>query len=117
VFIDGKNVYEHPDGHMPLNSYTTMNYIGRSNWESGTAQYQDADQRFRGSLFDFRLYRQPMAPGKIEKTYRWGHKKLGIQDPPKPRPASTEGFPQAPPLASPSEFEPIPTLESPATIA
>ena len=116
IYIDNVKVFEQPNGFMPLKSYTTTNYIGRSNWELESQAYSDPDQRFRGSLFDFRLYRQPMAPGKIEKTYRWGHKKLGIQDPPKPPRASTEGFPQAPPLASPSEFEPIPTLESPATI-
>jgi len=78
IYIDGKNVFEHPDGHVPLNSYTTMNYIGRSNWEDDTAQYQDADQRFRGSLFDFRLYRSAMSASKIEKTVAWGRKKLGL---------------------------------------
>jgi hypothetical protein len=55
-----------------------MNYIGRSNWEDDTAQYQDADQRFRGSLFDFRLYRSAMSASKIEKTVAWGRKKLGL---------------------------------------
>ena len=77
VYIDGKNVYEQADGHMPLKSYTTMNYIGKSNWESETAQYQDADQRLRGALFDFRLYRLPMSASKIERTVQWGKKKLG----------------------------------------
>jgi len=76
VFIDGKNVYEQADGHVPLNSYTTSNYIGRSNWETDTAQYQDADQRLRGSLFDFRLYRSPMTGAKIEKTIKWGKDRL-----------------------------------------
>ena len=76
VYIDGKNVYEQADGHMPLKSYTTMNYIGKSNWESETAQYQDADQRLRGALFDFRLYRLPMSASKIERTVQWGKKKL-----------------------------------------
>ena len=78
VFIDGKNVYEHPDGHMPLKSYTTMNYIGKSNWESDTTQFQDADQRLRGALFDFRLYRSPMSSSKIERTILWGKQKLVI---------------------------------------
>lgn len=78
VYINGKNVYEQPDGHVPLNSYTTMNYIGRSNWESETAQYQDADQRLRGGLFDFRLYRKPMSVAKIDRTVLWGKGKLGI---------------------------------------
>ena len=76
IYIDGKNVFEHPDGHVPLNSYTTLNYLGRSNWESVTAEYQDADQRLRGALFDFRLYRTPMSAAKIEKTFAWGKEKL-----------------------------------------
>ena len=76
VYIDGKNVYEQLDGHVPLKSYTTLNYIGRSNWESETAQYQDADQRLRGSLFDFRLYRSPMSSSKIDRTILWGKERL-----------------------------------------
>jgi hypothetical protein len=76
VYIDGKNVYEQPDGHVPLKSYTTMNYIGRSNWEKVTAEYQDADQRLRGALFDFRLYRSPMSAAKIARTVEWGKDRL-----------------------------------------
>jgi len=77
VYIDNKKVLEHEDGHMPLNSYTTLNYIGKSNWEDvGVGQYDDQDGRFRGSLFDFRLYRLPMSSAKIAKTYAWGHARL-----------------------------------------
>jgi hypothetical protein len=77
VYIDNKKVLEHEDGHMPLNSYTTLNYIGKSNWEDvGVGQYDDQDERFRGSLFDFRLYRLPMSSAKIAKTYAWGHARL-----------------------------------------
>jgi hypothetical protein len=57
---------------MALNSYTTKNYIGRSNWEGVTSQFQDADERFKGSMFDFRLYRSPMSADKIQKTVEWG---------------------------------------------
>ena len=78
VFVDGKMVYEEPDGHMPLKSYLTNNYIGRSNWEGITAQYQDADERFRGAMFDFRLYRIPMSESKIRRTVEWGREKLGL---------------------------------------
>lgn len=76
VYIDGKNVYEMADGHMPLKSYTNSNYIGRSNWEGQTSQYQDADERFKGSLFDFRLYRSPMSEKKIQKTVEWGKRRI-----------------------------------------
>ena len=72
VYVDGKKVFTEEDGHMALNSYTTKNYIGRSNWEGVTSQFQDADERFKGSMFDFRLYRSPMSADKIQKTVEWG---------------------------------------------
>jgi hypothetical protein len=80
VYIDGKKVYEEVNGHMPLKSYTTHNYIGKSNWEEDSSQYQDRDERFKGALFDFRLYRQPMSAPKIVRTVQWGEKKLGLTD-------------------------------------
>lgn len=78
VYIDGAKIYEEPDGHMPLKSYLTRNNIGRSNWEGVSSQYEDADERFRGALFDFRLYRQPMSGSKISRTVAWGREKLGL---------------------------------------
>jgi hypothetical protein len=76
VYIDGKKVHEHTDGHLPMNSYTTLNYIGRSNWEGVTSQYDDRDERFRGALFDFRMYRIPMSASKINSTWEWGRSKI-----------------------------------------
>lgn len=81
VYIDGKKVFTEPDGHMALKSYVTQNYIGRSNWEGVTSQYLDADERFRGALFDFRLYRLPMSAAKIAKTHAWGVERLGSKYP------------------------------------
>lgn len=81
IYVDGVKVYEEQDGHMPLQSYTTNNYIGRSNWEGVSSQYQDADERFRGALFDFRLYRTPMSASKIKRTVEWGRSYIS---PPKP---------------------------------
>ena len=76
IYINGKKIFEEPDGHMPLTSYTTNNYIGRSNWESDSSQYNDRDERFRGAMFDFRMYRQPMSASKIKKTFEWGLQKI-----------------------------------------
>jgi hypothetical protein len=78
IYVNGKRVYEHLDGFMPQKSLLMKNYIGRSNWEEGTAKLQDRDQRFRGSLFDFRLYRTPMAKSKVAATYNWGVEKLDL---------------------------------------
>jgi hypothetical protein len=119
VYIDGKMVLEHLDGFMPLKSYTTSNYIGRSNWETESLAFENPDERFRGSLFDMRFYRLPMSEGKIDKTYRWGHKKLGIQEQRAPQ-RTVEGFPYPQPQPSKTpdmvEFERIPVLDPPATI-
>jgi len=78
LYINGEKTFTQPDGHVPLKSYTTLNYIGRSNWEGESSQYLNADERFRGALFDFRLYRQPMSASKITRTVQWGKKKLGV---------------------------------------
>ena len=119
VYVDGKMVLEQLDGFMPLKSYTTSNYIGRSNWETESQAFENPDERFRGSLFDMRFYRLPMSEGKIDKTYRWGHKKLGIQDVRAPQ-RTVEGFPYPQPQPSKAPdvvtFEPIPVLDPPATI-
>ena len=82
VYLDGVRIYEQLDGHMPLTSMLTKNYIGRSNWEDVSSQYADGDERFRGALFDFRLYRKPMSAAKIKRTVEWGKQKL--QGPPMP---------------------------------
>ena len=76
VYVDGAKVFTEEDGHMALNSYTTKNYLGRSNWEGVTSQYQDADERLKGSMFDFRLYRTPMSADKIKRTVAWGKERL-----------------------------------------
>lgn len=79
VYINGEKKYEEMDGHMPMTSYVANNYIGRSNWEEASAAFQNPDERFRGALFDFRLYRIPMSVAKIKKTREWGQRKLGLQ--------------------------------------
>lgn len=76
VYIDGKNVFTKIDGFLPQSSYVTLNYIGRSNWETALNQGEYKDERFRGSLFDFRMYRIPMPETKILKTIDWGQQLL-----------------------------------------
>lgn len=76
VYIDGQRVHREEDGHMAQADYTTKNYIGRSNWEGVTSQYNDADERFRGAIFDMRFYRAPLSADKISKTVQWGKRLL-----------------------------------------
>lgn len=76
VYIDGIKIFTQPNGHLAQTNYTTKNYIGRSNWENAQQQGQYKDERFRGSLFDFRMYRIPMPETKLQKTISWGKKLL-----------------------------------------
>jgi hypothetical protein len=78
VYVDGKLIFTHDDGHLPQVNYTSKNYIGRSNWEDAPGQGEFKDERFRGSLFDFRMYRIPMSIVKIQKTMEWGAAQLGL---------------------------------------
>jgi hypothetical protein len=76
IYVDGVKIFEELDGHMPMTSLVTKNFIGRSNWEDVSSQYADGDERFRGSMYDFRLYRKPMSAAKIKRTVEWGKTKL-----------------------------------------
>ena len=78
VYIDGKKVFTKLDGFLPQSNYVTLNYIGRSNWEVALNQGEYKDERFRGSLFDFRMYRIPMPETKLLKTVEWGKKLLKL---------------------------------------
>ncbi len=78
VYIDGLRVFSKEEGHLPQTNYTTKNYIGRSNWEGAAGQGEYKDERFRGSLFDFRMYRIPMSEAKIQKTIEWGMVQIGV---------------------------------------
>lgn len=80
VYIDGKIIYREEDGHMAQTNFTSMNYIGKSNWENLDTQYANKDERFRGSLFDFRMYKTPMSTAKIEKTIQYGKSRLFMDE-------------------------------------
>jgi hypothetical protein len=74
VYVDNKLIYTEIEGHLPQTNYTTKNYIGRSNWENTSERY--SDERFRGTLFDFRMYKTPISEEKISKSIMWGKKQL-----------------------------------------
>jgi len=78
IYIDGRQVLKHASGHLPQTSKTTHNYIGKSNWMSAFSQYNNKDELFKGSLFDFRMYATPMSEEKITSTVEWGRKQLNL---------------------------------------
>ncbi len=79
VYIDGSKVLEE-GGWLPQTNYTTYNYIGKSNWHNSTSMLENADELFKGRLFDLRGYRLPMNDKKIEATVAWGKELLGLAD-------------------------------------
>ena len=78
IWVDGKKVAEDPSAHLPQSSFTTNNYLGKSNWVSGSSQYENRAELFKGSLFDLRGYNQAVTEDKLKKTIRWGKLRLGI---------------------------------------
>jgi len=81
IYIDGIRIFTHQNGHLAQTNYVTKNYIGRSNWENAQGQGEYKDERFRGSLFDFRMYRIPMPESKIHRTIEWGKTLLNLDSP------------------------------------
>lgn len=77
IYVNGEKVLEE-GGWLPQTNYTTKNYIGKSNWQDVTSQYENADELFKGRLFDLRGYRLPMNEKKIRDTVKWGRNLLGL---------------------------------------
>jgi hypothetical protein len=78
IYANSKLVHTESAAWLPQTNYTTNNYIGKSNWMNVTSPYDNADELFKGRVFDFRGYRLAMNEKKIKDTYNWGKKLLGI---------------------------------------
>jgi len=79
VYQNGKVVHTEAAAWLPQTNYTKNNYIGKSNWMIATSPYDNADELFKGSIFDFRGYRTTMSDKKVKDTYKWGKKLLGLE--------------------------------------
>jgi hypothetical protein len=78
IYCDTKLVHTEAAAWLPQTNFTTKNYIGKSNWANATSPYDNADELFKGKLFDLRGYRIRMDEKKIKDTYEWGKKLLGL---------------------------------------
>lgn len=78
IYQNGKVVHTEAAAWLPQTNYTTNNYIGKSNWMNVTSPYDNADELFKGSIFDFRGYKTVMPEKKVKDTYKWGKKLLGL---------------------------------------
>lgn len=79
VYINGALRLTKPSGHLPQVSTTTNNYFGKSNWANDTSQYDNKDELFHGSMFDFRGYKAPVSATKVVDMYLWGREMLGLE--------------------------------------
>jgi hypothetical protein len=43
-----------------------------------TSPYENADELFKGKMFDVRAYQEPMNKKKIQDTVAWGKALLGL---------------------------------------
>jgi hypothetical protein len=82
IYINGEKVLERDSGFLPSTGRMSSCYIGRSNWAKSTSQYENRDELFKGSLFDFRIYRVSLPSSVIVDSFAWGQQKLNISLPP-----------------------------------
>jgi hypothetical protein len=78
IYKNGTMVHLEPSGWLPQNNSTAKNYIGKSNWADDTSQYANRDELFKGSVFDFRGYKQLSSKTMIEDSFKWGKGMLGL---------------------------------------
>lgn len=76
-YIDGRLMRSKESGFLPQTDYMKKNYIGKSNWSDATSQYADKDELFKGSIFDFRAYVEPI---KVDPIYKWGKRFLDCKE-------------------------------------
>jgi hypothetical protein len=79
IYQNGQVVHIENAAWLPQTDATTINYIGKSNWANVTSPYQNADELFKGKLFDFRGYQTMMNEKKVKDTYEWGQNMLGLK--------------------------------------
>jgi hypothetical protein len=78
IYKNGDLVHTEESAFLPQTNETKMNYIGKSNWSTATSPYQNADELFKGKMFDVRAYQDPMTKKKIRDTIAWGKALLGV---------------------------------------
>jgi hypothetical protein len=78
IYRNGELVLTEAAAWLPQTNETTNNYIGKSNWSNVTTPYQNADELFKGKMFDIRGYDILMTEKKIKDTVQWGKDRLGL---------------------------------------
>jgi len=79
VYINGEKRFTKEGGFLPSTGKMSDCYIGKSNWADSTSQYENRDELFKGSLFDFRAYKTIVSAKLINDSIIWGKEKLAIK--------------------------------------
>ena len=80
IYINGEKVVQRESGFLPAASVMTNCYIGKSNWANSVSQYENRDELFKGSMFDFRMYKGMVSEKMIKDSCSWGKAKLGLDE-------------------------------------
>ena len=78
IYRNGEQVHTEEAGWLPQTNDTSHNYIGKSNWQTLTSPYANADELFKGKLYDFRGYRANLSRKKVQAIHAWGKGRLSI---------------------------------------
>ena len=78
VYINGKKIVEKESGFLPSTGTMTNCYLGKSNWANATSQYENRDELFQGSMFDFRMYQGSVSEKLIQDSYSWGKSRINM---------------------------------------
>jgi len=79
IYVNGELAMQRASGFLPATSVMTNCYLGKSNWSNSVSQYENRDELFKGSLFDFRMYSTKVSEEFIKDSYEWGQAKLGAK--------------------------------------
>uniref|UniRef100_A0A6C0KP25 LamG-like jellyroll fold domain-containing protein n=1 Tax=viral metagenome TaxID=1070528 RepID=A0A6C0KP25_9ZZZZ len=78
VYINGQKIVDKESGFLPSTGTMTNCYLGKSNWANATSQYENRDELFQGSMFDFRMYQGRVPEQMIKDSYSWGKMRLNM---------------------------------------
>jgi len=78
IFVNGRQVLMRSSGFLPSTNTMANCYIGKSNWANNISQYENRDELFKGSMYDFRMYSAAVSKEFIGNSITWGKSNLGL---------------------------------------
>ena len=76
IYVNGAMLLKKESGFLPSASKMSTCYLGKSNWMNNVTTYENRDELFKGSMFDFRAYNTGVSEEFIKESIVWGKGKL-----------------------------------------